>query len=105
MFEFFDYIKEYFLAIPTLIMEAGEWLITKLFIGVLNLVGWLYDGVLSVIISVINGSNLLTQFATSWAGLPDEILYIAGLLQIPAAIGITLGAYVIRISIKLIPGL
>lgn len=105
MFGFFDFIAKFLGDIAELIMSAVVWAITKLFILVLPMLEWLFDMLISVIVTLINSSNALSQFGTAWSGLPDELLYIATILQVPAAASIILSAYVIRITIKLIPGI
>ena len=105
MFKFFDYIAGLLQGGIDLIMKAAVWIITKLFIMILPMFEWLFETLVEMVANLITASNTLSQFASAWAGLPQEILYIATILQIPAAMTIILSAYVVRIVIKLIPGI
>lgn len=59
----------------------------------------------ALITSFMSGVTVFNDFTTYWLGLDGLTRYIVELLQIPSAVGILFSAYVVKLTIKLIPGL
>lgn len=105
MADFFAWIAGWLNALADFLMSGFDWLLTKAMIFGLGLLEWFITSIVGIIVALIDASNSLALLASTWANLPPGIIYIATVLQIPAAVSIILAAYVLRITIKLIPGI
>jgi len=66
---------------------------------------WILEQLLGIVTSALNSLDVsgLSNYATSWSGLPSEILNVMGLLGFGTAAGIITAAVVIRFILQLIP--
>ena len=104
MIQFFDAIWSWILSIPEKIEAAINFLIVKAEIFFYDLVTALVNFASTTIDTTIGTSSFKTQFESSYLGLSADTRYAVEALNIPEAILIIIGAYVIRFAIKMIPG-
>ena len=65
-----------------------------------------FDGLLTVVsglISSVNVSDLVVSSASSWGLMPPQLLYIVNQIGIPQGLTILAYAYMIRLTLNLIP--
>lgn len=72
-----------------------------------NLFYFILDGCLTVVENIITSIDftVLTENSAfaDWASLPVQILYVLGKLNFPAALALLSAAYLIRLTLNLIP--
>lgn len=64
------------------------------------------DGFLSVIetmVSAIDFSAVLFNYAASWSALPSQLIYLINAVGLPQCFAMLGGAYAIRLTLNLIP--
>lgn len=109
--ELFDYLLQGIISIVVWFVQLLYHLVSLVLLGmwiVLKFGLWLIvAGILSTVSGFIAGislSSVAFNFAGQWAGLPPQAIYIVNALGIPEFMTIIAGAYLIRFTLNLIPG-
>lgn len=95
--------------------------INSFFSTIQSLLGWCLDGLMYVlktalyfpfdglltmitgIVSALNFSSLAISSATTWGAMPPQLIYIINAVGFPQGLSILASAYVIRMTLNLIP--
>ncbi len=110
---FFSWLSSWFTPVFNWLKKFWEWIETALdwlldgLILLLKFVAFtLIDGLLTVIegaINLIDFSAMAFSHAANWANLPDQAIWLIASLGLPQCIAMLGGAYLIRLTLNLIP--
>ncbi|EKD40964.1 MAG: hypothetical protein ACD_74C00099G0013 [uncultured bacterium] len=67
---------------------------------------FVFDGLLTVVsglLSSLDVSSAILSSAATWASMPPQLIYIVNAIGIPQGLAILAGAYVVRMTLNLIP--
>ena len=89
------------------LLDVLEWLLSGFVYIVSEIFYLIFDVILTVLEGIINAIDFaqltaLTAFS-DWGLLPDQILYVLGRLNFAQALAILSSAYLIRLTLNLIP--
>ena len=89
------------------ILEFFTWLLNGV-VHVLHVFGfWLWDHFLSIVSTCVNAldvSGLVLNQAQTWGLMPPQFVYLLNQLGLPQCFNIIAAAYLIRLTLNLIPG-
>jgi len=97
-----DFINGFFSTIQTIL----GWVLDGLLYVLKTFLYFPFDGLLTAvegIISAFDFSSFASSTAVSWTGMPPQLLYIVNAIGIPQGLAILAAAYIIRITLNLIP--
>ncbi len=102
MFGIMAFINGFFTTIQTLL----GWVLDGMLYVLKTALYFPFDGLLTVVsglISVLNVSSLIVSSASTWGGMPPQLLYIVNAIGIPQGLAILASAYLLRMGLNLIP--
>ncbi|MCX6159725.1 MAG: DUF2523 family protein [Ignavibacteriae bacterium] len=102
-----SFIANFFNDVGNILTSFLTWVLTgiaELVSGVLYVI---FDGFFTVVlalISAIDFSTVLTANFGQWSSLPVQLIYLINAVGIPQGMSMVGAAYVIRMTLNLIPG-
>ena len=88
------------------IEETVKWILDGLILLLQFVFFTIFDGLLTVIESIITGidlSSVAFNYAANWANLPDQVIWLITALGLPQCITMLGAAYLVRFTLNLIP--
>lgn len=89
------------------ILTAFKWILDGLGLILKFIFFTIFDGLLTVIevfLSTIDISSVAVTSAAAWAGLPSQLIWLINAVGLPQGLLLLGSAYLIRLTINLIPG-
>ncbi|UCO99574.1 DUF2523 domain-containing protein [Metapseudomonas lalkuanensis] len=103
-------IFQFFTALLAKVVNFAKWLsqvVLQVFKDLWNMVTdvfcWAFDSILGIAASALNAIDIPFNPATYYALIPPETANILGLIKLPQAIAIIVGALVIRFLLQTVP--
>ena len=96
------FINTFFHTIQTLL----GWVLDGLLYVLKTALFFPFDGLLTVVsglISALDVSNVIVSSASTWSGMPPQLLYIVNAIGLPQGLSMLAYAYGLRMTLNLIP--
>ena len=90
----------------SVLTTAFTWLLDGAILVIQSAFYFIYDGLLTTITAFVNSLDLSTlafNSLTTWGLMPDQLLYVINQIGLPQGLTMVFYAYVIRLSLNLIP--
>lgn len=103
---FFDAVMSFLNQVVTILYEVFTWVLNAIVWIFTKIIYFTLDGFFSVVIAFVNGldlSGVMPYVQSSWGMLPAQIIWLGNAVGIPQGLGILGAAYLIRMSLNLIP--
>ena len=88
-------------------VEKGfKWILDGLILLLQFVVFTIFDGlflVVETVLAAIDLSSVIFNYAASWSSMPDQLVYLINAVGLPTCLGMLGSAYIIRLTINLIP--
>lgn len=99
-------IKNWVQAFWDTVLVAAKWCLDGFILLIQFAFYTIIDGLLLIIeslLAAINLSSVIFNYAAAWSHLPDQLIYFINALGLPQCLGILGSAYIIRLTLNLIP--
>ena len=87
-------------------LEIAKWCLDGLILIIQYAFYWIFDGFCIVVESffkTLDFSALAFNYAGTWAGLPEQVIWIISTIGLPQGVSLLGGAYLLRLLLNLIP--
>jgi len=99
---FFNFIKNWLLAVYTRVVEVIEWAIVKVATFLLDLVYWLMDTAVAAVVALADTLGVKSMIETAWASMPANTIAILDVLDVGFLIGVIIAAYAFRFVLRMV---
>jgi uncharacterized membrane protein YphA (DoxX/SURF4 family) len=102
-----SFIADFFNDVGGILTSFLTWVLTGIAEIVSGVLYVIFDGFFTVCLAVINAidfSTVITENFAQWDLLPDQLVYLINAVGLPQGLTILGSAYVIRMTLNLIPG-